>query len=111
MEYKLRILKLKCYLSDETDGDEVYLQSGGKKIWPTDQKFMHVTGEETLVGLDYKIQKGESIAIELWDHDMLSANDHLGSLVIQVEAHGQFTNDFIKQGTDQSKYALEWEVG
>jgi hypothetical protein len=111
MVYKLRILNLKCYLSDEADGDEVYLESEGGKIWPTDHKFIQVTGEETAIGVDFKIQKGESMDIELWDYDMLSANDHLGRIVIQADAHGHFTNDFIKQGNDQSKYGLEWEIG
>ena len=40
--------------------------------------------------------------IEIWDYDLLSANDHLGSLTIHAEAHGHFANDFVKQGSDQS---------
>ena len=111
MEYKLRILKLKCYLQDESDGDEIYLTSAGKKVWPEDSKYIKIKDEETVVGLEFIIQKGDSLSVELWDHDLLSANDHLGSLIITAEAHGQFTNDFVKQGSDKSKYGLEWEVG
>ena len=111
MNYKLKILNLKCYLPDESDGDEIYLLRDGKKIWPTDAGYMHIDSENTPIGLDYVIQKGDRINIELWDHDKLSANDHLGNLTIKADAHGNYVNEFTKQGSDQSKYALQWEIG
>ena len=111
MEYKLRILSLKCYISDESDGDEIYLMSAGKKIWPTDNKYRNINVESTQIELVMIIQKGDRITIELWDHDKLSANDHLGDLTIQADAHGHFVNEFMKKGKDKSKYALEWEIG
>ncbi len=111
MQYKLRLLNLKCYLPDEADGDEIFIKSEGKKIWPVDEKYITTNKESVAIGLEFTITKGDSISYELWDHDLLSANDHLGSLLITAEAHGQFINDFAKQGKDQSKYALEWEIG
>lgn len=111
MDYKLRILSLKCYLSDESDGDEIYLMSNGAKIWPTDAKYKHIGTESNAIDLEMLIQKGDSIPIELWDHDKLSANDHLGDLTIQADAHGHFVNEFTKKGKDKSKYSLEWEIG
>ena len=111
MKYKLKILSLKCYLPDEADGDEVFLKSEGKKIWPVDAKYTMAKDEITPIGLEFIIQKGDVISYELWDHDKLSANDHLGSLTIHAEAHGHYANDFIKRGKDQSKYGLEWELG
>ena len=111
MKYKLKLLNLKCYLSEESDGDEVYLKSNGQKIWPVDAKYSATKEESTSINLDLNIQKGDTMDIELWDYDLLSANDHLGSLTIHAEAHGHYTNDFIKRGKDQSKYGLEWEVG
>lgn len=111
MEYKLRILSVKCYLPDESDGDEIYLKSNGKKIWPIDAKYVQISGESAEVNLEMIIQKGDKIPIEIWDYDNFSANDHLGDLIIQADAHGQFVNEFTKKGKDKSRYALEWELG
>ena len=111
MEYKLRLLNLKCYLSDEADGDEIYLKSAGKKIWPVEEEYIVTKGECTPIGLEFTINKGAVITYELWDYDILSSNDHLGSIILQADAHGHFINDFTKQGNDRSKYALEWEIG
>lgn len=111
MQYKLRILSLKCYLPDELDGDEVYLKSDGKKVWPADAKYVVASEENTPVGLEFIINKGDVISYELWDYDNLSANDYLGKLIFRADAHGHFINDFVKRGNDQSKYALEWELG
>ena len=111
MQYKLRILNLKCYLSDESDGDEVYLMSDNKKIWPSDKGYKTVTTETTKLNLEYQIEKGDEMRIELWDYDTFSANDHLGEIIIPAEKHGHYKNDFVKVGKDKSRYALEWEIG
>ena len=111
MKYKLKILNLKCYLRDESDGDEIYLISDGKKIWPADKKYLTITEEETPIGVDFDIEKGDNIPIDIWDHDKLSTNDHLGSLIIKADSHGQFVLDFTKTGQDGSRYGLEWEIG
>ena len=111
MQYKIKLLNLKCYLSDEADGDEVYLKANGQRIWPVDGKYIVPKEENVPINLQLNIQKGDSMEIEIWDYDLLSTNDHLGSLTIHAEAHGQYENDFVKRGNDQSKYALEWEIG
>lgn len=111
MHYKLRLLNLKCYLSDESDGDEVFLKSNGKRIWPPDAKYKTVREETTPLGIEMEVEKGTKIPIDLWDYDALSANDLLGKLVIQADEHGTFTVDFRKTGQDKSRYAMEFEVG
>lgn len=111
MKYKLKILSLKCYLPDEKDGDDIYLMSGGSKMWPPNKKFLTIADEDTPIGIELNISKGDRIPIELWDHDNLSANDHLGKLVIEADSHGRFIVEFIKMAKDKSRYALEWEIG
>ena len=111
MKYRLRILNLKCYLPDEADGDEVYIISEGKKVWPQENNYVSANKDTIPVGLELSINKGDYVSYELWDHDLFSTNDLLGSLIISADAHGQFVNDFTKEGKDQSKYALEWEIG
>lgn len=111
MLYKLRLLNLKCYLSDESDGDEIFLKSEGKKIWPVEEKFKTINAEETKLNIEFEVEKGAKMPIELWDYDVLSANDHLGDLTIVADAHGKYEVDFHKTGKDKSKYALEFEIG
>lgn len=111
MKYKLVLLKLLCFLPDESDGDEIFILMDGKRIWPIDAKFKTVKAGEILLDIHIEIQKGDIIDFELWDHDTLSPNDLLGKITLKADAHGHFTNDFVKTGSDKSKYALEWEIG
>ena len=110
MNYKLTILNLNCYLPEEAGGDEIYLKYAGNRIWPLDSRFYHITNETTPVNIEFPVVKGDRLTIELWEFDVLSANDHLGNLTIIADAHGHYTNEFTKTGKDRSKYALEWEI-
>ena len=110
MRYKLTLLSLKCYLSDEDDGDEIFIKMDGEKIWPDPEKYMTIVDEDTPIDLEFIISKGDSFDLELWDYDLLSANDLLGKISIQATSHGHFLTDFHKTASDESKYALEWEV-
>ena len=111
MKYKLRLLNLKCYLSDESDGDEIYILLNGNKVWPENQKYLTVLEETTALNVEIEITKGDMLSFQLWDFDVLSANDLLGSLDINADRHGSYNIDFSKEGKDKSKYALEFEIG
>ena len=111
MIYKLKLLKLYCYLPDEADGDEIYLLMNGERVWPVNEKYRTITEQETRLDLPFEINKGDSLDFELWDFDALSKNDLLGKLTIVASAHGNYKSDFVKTGADQSKYALEYEFG
>jgi hypothetical protein len=56
---------------------------------------------------------GQEIIIELWDWDLLSPNDKLGTftLILQKEL-GQFSTDMVqnRKETTKAKYTLDWEV-
>ena len=97
-------------MRDESDGDEVYIKSDGKKVWPVDAKYLLIGEENTPVGLEIILRKGGSLEIKIWDYDLLSADDHLDSLTLYAEAHGNYVKDFTKLGKDQSKYGLEGEI-
>ena len=44
------LLKLNCYFTDETKQDEIFIKFNGKKIWPTDKKYVGVgLGDVTLM--------------------------------------------------------------
>lgn len=111
MKYKLTLLSLRCYLPDESDGDEIYILMNGDKVWPAKDKYLTVLEETTSLNVSFDIEKGDSFDFELWDHDTLSRNDLLGKLSIVANSHGKFINDFGKTGEDNSRYGLEWEIG
>ena len=111
MLYKFKLLKLHCHLSDESDGDEIFILMNGQKVWPVNEKYQTVKAQETILDLGFEVNKGDEIDFELWDYDLLSKNDLLGRLKIIASAHGKYVNDFIKTGDDHSRYSLEYEFG
>jgi hypothetical protein len=111
MVYKLRLLKLYCYLPDESDGDEIYIILNGQRIWPKEEKYKTIVDKETALDFAMEINKGDSLELELWDYDVLSRNDLLGKLTLVASAHGKYLVDFVKTGPDKSKYGLEYELG
>jgi len=106
---------LHCYFVEEENYDDVYLKYNGKKIWPVNKRMKHIMMDTTTeLHVDIKnVEPNQKIIIELWDHDWLSANDHLGSFELLIEEiGGPFTTDMKrnKSETDKAKYTLEWEV-
>ena len=109
---KLHITQLKCNVNDEFDGDEIYLKYDGKKIWPA-RLFKGIrTGEELSIDLFIEVPEDQKIIIELWEYDLLTMNDHLGSFeVILNEYGGPFQTSLkLKEKDYIASYLLTWEV-
>jgi hypothetical protein len=108
---KCKLLKLHCYLSDES-ADEVFIKFNKKKIWPVDTKYIEMNSAEELLQVEMDaVEDGTTVEIELWDYDTWTPNDKLG--VFRLVADGQggpFTSDLIKEKGRGAKYSLEWEV-
>ena len=108
--YQLKLLRIHCYRSDESDADEVYLMLNGEKIWPS-QKFVKMRESSEEIGLEFKIEKGSSQEIKIMDHDFVSSNDLLGTITIDTNSSGgPFTTEMKNNKGSDSKYALEYEV-
>lgn len=107
---KLHLLKLNCYQSDETKADEVFIKWNGRKIWPAERKYLEMSDEVVKIGLTLEIDLGSQVLLELWDYDLISANDKLGEFKMMVDQKGgSFTTDLVS-GSGRAKYSLEWEV-
>ncbi len=113
--FTLFLHRLHCYLAEENDYDDVFLKFEGKKIWPKDKKQQPIM-MDTSTDLDIElkdIKKGQHIVIELWDWDLLSPNDKLGTFTMIIEGEtGQFSTDMVKnlKETKKAKYTLDWEI-
>jgi hypothetical protein len=109
----LHIVKLTCYISDESDGDEIFLKMNGKKIWPEKENFKPMKGGTLPVGIEIKnIPEKSVVNIELWDYDFLSSNDLLGNFkLIMDKRGGPYNTDLtLNKKSDKARYNLEWEL-
>ncbi len=101
-----------CILNDEIDKDEVYLKMNGKKIWPKGAAYKSMdSGEKVDMSLQFDVPEGE-INIELWDFDLLSKNDLLGTFKLQVDDRkGNYAaNMILKDPTSTANYVLDWAI-
>jgi hypothetical protein len=110
----LHLRKLNCYRPDESDADEVFIMLNGKKIWPAKRSYVPMKGGAEELNVRIKDLEVNSIAnIELWDYDLFSANDLLGSFRLVVDkSGGPYNTDLTvnKSENIQAKYNLEWEI-
>lgn len=109
---KCKLLKLHCYMSDESDADEVFLKLNKDKVWPTHSKYVSMSGGEQMINIDLpEVAEGTSLQVELWDYDTWSPNDKLGFFKMIVDGvGGPFTSDLMREKESRAKYSLEWEV-
>lgn len=105
---------LRCFFVEERKYDDVYLKYNNEKIWPVDKRQQSIFMDtETELGIDINsLMNGSEISIELWDWDMLSADDLLGTFNITIEEGGPFTTDMTRnlKETKKAKYTIEWYV-
>lgn len=111
----LNLLQLHCYFVEEMGYDDVFLKYDGEKIWPEEGKQQPIM-MDTITELNVEIKgiiKNTQITIELWDWDLLSPNDKLGTFTMTIEDDmGTFSTDLVqnKKETKKAKYTLDWEI-
>ncbi len=111
----LRISSIVCEIPEESDKDEIYLVFRDKKIWPKNLKFLKIDVDETLdVGLQVKVTKPGSMKLELWEYDLASPDDHLGSFILDFEnlAPASYTDLLLRdeKGAERASYYINWEI-
>lgn len=111
----LLLSRLHCYLVEEHEYDEVFLKYRNKRIWPKNKKWQAImmdTTTELEVEID-GMEKYQDVVIELWDWDLLSPNDKLGTFTLLIEDDaGPFSSDMVQnlKETRKAKYTLDWEL-
>ena len=114
-KYTLILSRIHCYFVEENEYDDVYLKYNGKKIWPEKKKQQPIMMDATTeLGIEINnLDRHQEVAIELWDWDLISLNDKLGTFTMTVSADsGPFSTDMIRnlKETKKAKYTLDWEV-
>ena len=106
-----KLLNILCHVPDERDLDEIYLAINKKKIWPINKKYKQLEVGSTELNFDIKeVERGQTIEIQLWDYDLLSRNDFLGTFKLILDSPGgPYSTDLSKKDTKVANYTLEWE--
>jgi len=111
--FTCHLLKLNCYFTDETKQDEIFIKFNGKKIWPTDKKYIGVGLGDVDINVKLEgITPHETLTLEVWDYDLWSPNDLLGKCTMIIDKKGgPFSTDMVPiKGTDKARYTLEWQA-
>ena len=111
---KVRLLNLNCYATEESGYDDVFLMLNGKKIWPVKKRQQGVGIGATPLNVEIEdLDPGTKLDLEIWDYDVISANDLMGHVPIYVdEPGGPYTTDMIPDPVEAklAKYMVEWEI-
>lgn len=107
----LRLNSLVSYVPSEDDGDEIYIMYRGEKIAPTASTYYKMPHGELALNIEIPLDHAQEwVELELWDHDMLSRNDQLGTFKLKVdEVDDGFSAELI-QKEPRSRYVLNWGV-
>ena len=111
---KIHLIAMHCMLNEESDKDEVFLKHNKKRIWPQKGKY-HAMGsnERTPVDVNFEHDPSNDLKIELWDWDLLTPNDLIGTFIMQVHAddYGKYTTTLqVAEPGSTASYLLEWEI-
>ena len=112
MHMKLHLTQIKCNVNDESDGDEIYLKYNGHKIWPSGLFKGIKTNEVIQLDVSLEVPDDEFVSIELWEYDLLSKNDYLGTFDMKMnEIGGPFISSLKLKNTEyMASYLLTWET-
>ncbi len=102
-----------CEHPQETDMDEIYIIYKGKKVWPKDQKFMKIDVDDTLpIGMKMKVNGKGWLKLELWEYDLTSKNDHLGTFHLKIDDSSGHFSEMLSTPDPRSpiSYFLNWEL-
>ncbi|MFG2879491.1 RNA-guided endonuclease InsQ/TnpB family protein [Streptomyces sp. NPDC048337] len=106
----LRFDSLLCERSSEDPGDEVIMHVDGRKVWPGDDGgYPMSSGAEIGFSKDF-LFRAAYVVVALYDHDVLTPDDDLGSISIPADeaGTGSHTRDILGPG---SHYKLKYRVG
>lgn len=116
MNHKKRYLRLDsivAHMQTEVDGDEIFIKYKDEKVAPLKGKFVRMIPHAP-VPLNAEIelsQDNQWVELELWDYDLLSPNDALGTFRFLVdEVAENFSSELVRQDGSEARYVLNWSV-
>ncbi|MEQ9297654.1 MAG: hypothetical protein RIF33_03780 [Cyclobacteriaceae bacterium] len=113
-KHTVKLIHLYCYANEELKEDEVFIKYKGRRIWPVNKKYARLKpGEKKEIGVDIPdVTEGEMLTLEVWDWDLFSANDLLGSATMKVDGPGgPYLVDMRPSSAEETaRYSIQWQV-
>ncbi len=135
MTYTISLISLQCLVSQEDNGDEIYLTLNGEKIWSVPRRYAmheqpnrpHHIKEVNFIAGSFLTQQGwqpmpdfEPIEyqftglsgkseIQVWDQDNFSRDDYFGHMLITDSDAGRGHITGVA-ANDAARYVLTYEV-
>ena len=111
---KIKINSIQCMLNDEADQDEAFLKYNGKRIWPDHGRYHKMnSAEKAEVKILLEHDTQTDLIIELWDWDLLSRNDLIGTfqMTVHPDDYGSFSTMMkLAETGSTASYMLYWEI-
>ncbi len=110
-DMEIYLTSIQCNVNDETDGDEIFIKYDGKRVWPAGLYKSIKTGEKVSIEKGVQVPDDEFVTFELWDYDILTKNDLLGTFTMRTnEKGGPFQTSLkIEKPEYTASYLLTWE--
>lgn len=109
----VRLKTLLCYQNDEEKFDDIFIKYQGRRIWPVGKKHEDVAVGSVSLMVDIpNVVPNEELLLEIWDYDLWSANDLLGTArMIPDKPGGPYTVDMKPiHEKEVARYSLEWQI-
>ena len=107
----IRLIALECHITEENDGDEIFLKVNEEKIWPLADKYFPLTTGSAHIGLEIETNTSTSLEVELWEYDTFNPNDKLGYFQLLLDDKGgPYRTDLQKANSSFARYTLVWET-
>lgn len=135
MTYTITLVDLKCIVSQEVNGDQIYLTLNGERIWSMPGAYtMHQQPDQAHQVKELNFVTGQMLTqagwqpipdfdssrllfagltgrsrIEIWDHDNFLSDDYFGSIRFSENeaGHGRISGVAAR---DAAHYVLTYEV-
>jgi hypothetical protein len=110
---KCIIDSLVLFLASRSDGGELFIKFGGKKLWPKNGKFKSMTSEMEKVNIEIPLTTREQawVEIELWDYNHIFPSSKLGVFKFLVDDKGgPFVTELSREASKTCRYAISWRA-
>ena len=108
----LRLESLVAFIPSESDGDEIFIKYNNKKVAPKDGRYIKMSMGPVPLNVEIELDTNQDwVELELWDYDLFSANDNLGTFKLLVdEVSANFSAELLRDDPAGGKYVLNWSV-
>lgn len=109
---KIKLLELNAYHFSESDGDELFIKIGKKRIWPPTEKFEKVNTKAINLNMSVDLSNPiDRLKLELWEYDNIFSSECIGEFNLCPDTKGgPYITTMARRSKTYASYTLTWEV-